>query len=89
MVFQPIELISDQDHTKCIIIFQFTECMIRTGSNINSKYLFCHFTDTIGDQCADEIERVLEQRAISVNLHPEIEDQVHFNFTKFSEICQL
>ena len=58
-------------------------------SDITSKYLFCLFTDTIGDQCADEIERVLEQRAISVNLHPEIEDQVHFNFTKFSEICQF
>ena len=59
------------------------------GSDITSKYLFSLFTDTIGDQCADEIERVLEQRAISVNLHPEIEDQVHFNFTKFSEICQF
>ena len=47
------------------------------------------FLDTIGDQCADEIERVLEQRAISVNLHPEIEDQVQFNFTEFSEICQF
>ena len=57
-------------------------------SDITSKYLFCLFTDTIGDQCADEIERVLEQRAISVNLHPEIEDQVHVNFTNFSSICQ-
>jgi Golgi apparatus protein 1 len=28
----------------------------------------------LSDQCADEVERVLEQRAISVNLHPEIED---------------
>ena len=26
----------------------------------------------INDHCADEIERILEQRAISVNLHPEI-----------------
>ena len=58
-------------------------------SDITSKYLFSLFTDTIGDQCADEIERVLEQRAISVNLHPEIEDQVQFNFTEFSEICQF
>ena len=57
-------------------------------SDITSKYLFCLFTDTIGDQCADEIERVLEQRAISVNLHPEIEDQVNFNFTNFSLVCQ-
>ena len=54
------------------------------GSDITSKYLFSLFTDTIGDQCADEIERVLEQRAISVNLHPEIEDEVNFNFMNFS-----
>ena len=40
------------------------------------------FTDTIGDQCADEIERVLEQRAISVNLHPEIEDQCRLDLTQ-------
>ena len=52
------------------------------GSDITSKYLFCLFTDTIGDQCADEIERVLEQRAISVNLHPEIEDQCRLDLTQ-------
>ena len=26
----------------------------------------------LSDQCADEVERVLEERAISVQLHPEI-----------------
>lgn len=28
----------------------------------------------LSDDCADQVERTLEQRAISVNLHPEIEE---------------
>ena len=28
----------------------------------------------LSDKCADQVERVLEQRAISVKLHPDIED---------------
>lgn len=29
---------------------------------------------TLSSDCADQVERVLEQRAVSVSLHPEIED---------------
>ena len=36
----------------------------------------------VSDACADEIERVLEQRAISVNLHPEIEDACRYELTQ-------
>ena len=28
----------------------------------------------LSERCADQVERVLEQRAISVKLHPDIED---------------
>ncbi len=28
----------------------------------------------LSDDCADQVERTLEQRAISVNLHPEVEE---------------
>ena len=39
--------------------------------------------DLIGDNCADEVERVLEQRAISVNLHPEIDDACRYELTQY------
>ena len=37
----------------------------------------------ISDQCADEVERVLEERAISVHLHPEIDDACRVELTNF------
>lgn len=36
----------------------------------------------LSDHCADEVERVLEQRALSVNLHPEIEDSCRGELTQ-------
>ena len=37
----------------------------------------------LSDQCADEVERVLEERAISVQLHPEIDDACRADLTRF------
>lgn len=39
--------------------------------------------DNLSDECADQVERVLEERAISVNLHPEIEDSCRGELTQF------
>ena len=38
---------------------------------------------TLSDVCADEVERVLEQRAISVQLHPEIDEACRSELTQF------
>ena len=38
---------------------------------------------TLSDVCADEVERVLEQRAISVQLHPEIDEACRTELTQF------
>lgn len=40
-------------------------------------------SETISDECADQVERVLEERAISVDLHPEIEDSCRSELTNF------
>lgn len=37
----------------------------------------------LSEDCADEVERVLEQRAVSVNLHPEIEDSCRDYLVQF------
>ena len=37
----------------------------------------------LSDKCADEVERVLEERAISVQLHPEIDDACRADLTRF------
>ena len=37
----------------------------------------------ISDECADQVERVLEERAISVHLHPEIDDSCRNELAQF------
>ncbi len=37
----------------------------------------------LSDDCADEVERVLEERAISVKLHPEIDDSCRSELSSF------
>lgn len=49
-------------------------CLVRNLYDTEDDDVDKNDEPTLSDQCADEVERVLEQRAISVNLHPEIDD---------------